>query len=119
MTFLKMLKREVEIVPSRSEEEERRGFYWRGMTLEEIRECLAGEIGEVIGWLEDRKGSGVFQDPTLDQRLGLHHMHAVLRGFVIEWGNVPYSESHPEVFQRPQPVITTLTIFNQSPLLPQ
>lgn len=119
MTFLKMLKREVESVPSMSEEE-RRGWYWGpGMTLEEAREGLAGEIGEVIGWLEDRKGSGVFQDPTLDQRLGLHHMHAVRRGFIIDWANIPYSESHPEVFQRPQPVMTTPTTFHQFPLLPQ
>lgn len=122
---LEMLKREVESVPPMSEERERQRMWWEiKLRFEEARKGVVEEIAEVIGWLETKKGSGVFKDPTLDLREP-HHMHAVWRGFIIEWGNVPYSESHPEVFQRPQPVMATPTptptptTFHQFPLLPQ
>lgn len=103
MCFLKILKREVDSVPSLSEQK-KKGWYWGpGLSLEEVREGLVSEIEEVIGWLKVRKGSGVFKDLALDVR-ELHYMHVLARQIIIQQDNVPYSESHPEVFQRSQPL---------------
>ena len=100
MIFLKMLKREVDSVPSMSEQEKRGCYWWPGLSLEETREGLVSEIEEVIGWLKCRKGSGVFNDPALDVR-ELHYMHVLARLIIIQHWGIPYTESHPEVFQRP------------------
>ena len=113
MAFLKMLKGEVDSVPSMSEQENRSRYWGPGLSLEEVREGLVSEIEEVIGWLKVRKGSGVFKDPALDVR-ELHNMHILARQIILQQGKFLYSESHPEVFQRPQPLKTIPTTFDNT-----
>lgn len=83
-----------------SEQKKRRWYWGPGLPLEEAREGLVSDIEEVIGCLKSRKGSAVFKDPALDVR-ELHYMHVLDRQIITQQWNIPYTESHPEVLQRP------------------
>ena len=48
-------------------EKDKKWFFWGPrLNLEAARQGLVREIEELIGWLEVRKGSGMFKDPRLD-----------------------------------------------------